>query len=121
MVVKIRNFSVLVCAFDKLDVYCDFIAVINDANNYTTKELDAQIWHKFDHWIQYVFVDNQERMTGSIKCKYMFIYPEDENIDWISWKKSKGEIVPYPTKQTSMQSIYEYDNYGNILETYDKN
>lgn len=120
MVVRIRSFDVLICAFNKSNLYFDFIGVIKDANSLSPEELDKKIENKFDHWIQYIFVDNQEHIIGTIKCKYMFIYPEDEGVCWIPWKKSNGEILPYPSSHSYMQLIYEYNEYGEVIKSYDK-
>lgn len=120
MVIRNRNFDILICAFDKNGTYSDFIGIIKNAEDFTPEELNAKILRKFEYWIQYVFMDNKYT-SGNTICKYMFIYPEEESISWIPWKKSNGEVLPYPSKTDIMQSIYEYDKYGEILETYDKN
>jgi len=113
-----KAFDVLLGVYDKNNNLRTIIDQIKNAHELSNNELDYKMRSSFEKYTQYEFIDDGVPM-GIITCKYMFIFPWDENIKWIKWKTKDKVITAYPCQQKFMQALYEYTLNGEILKIYD--
>lgn len=115
---KNKTYDVLLAVFDRDNIFHSIICHIKDAYKLTNEELNWKMELEFQNWAQYIYIETTMKM-GTITCKYMFIFPEDENRQWVRWKKKDGVETVAPISYKYMASLYKYTIEGEIENTYD--
>jgi len=103
--------KVLLCVFDGYGEYIENLDIIDDVQNMTSEELNAEMMQAFQDYIYHVWYTKKEKKE--ILCKYMFVNPNEKDKLYMIWNDGTRETV-FPHTYKILSNIYKYTESGEI-------